>query len=177
MLAQAREARAHRLEGEYRVLPGQKVQVESWFETGDSPYGAKVRVYRADDSLLFAEPGELNEKGVYVFRYEKVEKLRVVVSAGAGHRKEMTISAAELANPGTPAAPAVRAEKTGDAEGQPARQRSPEPPVKELLAGIAFLLALAAFVLSVRNARQLAELRRLHATGPPHEQHIHEGER
>jgi hypothetical protein len=135
------------------VLPGRKVQVESWFETGDSPKGAKVRVERADGSLLFPEPGELDEKGIYVFPYEKAEKLKVVVSAGAGHRKVITLSAAELANPGAPPPDAPA--------GEAAREHRYEFPVKELLAGVAFLLALAAFVLSLRNAQQLAELRRL----------------
>jgi hypothetical protein len=152
-LSLCREARAHRLEAEYRVLPGGKVQVESWFETGDSPKGAKVRVFRADGTPLFAEAGELNEKGVFVFAYDKPEKLRVVVSAGEGHSKALTISAAELANPGN------------DPPGaEAAGERRYEFPITQLLAGVALLLALAAFLMSLFNARQLAELRR---RGPP----------
>src|SRR5262249_4477637 len=140
----------HRLEGEYRVLPGRKVQVEGWFETGDSPRGGRVRVYRADGSPLFAEPGELDDKGVWVFAYEKPERLRVVISAGQGHRKELVISEAELANPGAPGA------KGAD---RPPAERAADLPVKELLLGGTVRLALGAFVLSLRNARRLAELR------------------
>ena len=61
LLAAPGQARAHRLEAEYRVLPGNKVQVESWFDlTGDSPRGAQVKVYRADGQLL--TDGKLDEQ-------------------------------------------------------------------------------------------------------------------
>jgi nickel transport protein len=148
-------AHAHRLEGEYRVLPDRKVRVEAWFETGDAPKGAKVRVYRADGSPLFSSPGELDARGEYVFAYEKAEKLKVVISAGDGHRKELTIPAAELSGPGPSPASAPR----GPEETQ-ARERAREFPFKDLLLGITFLLALGAFVLSLRNARRLRDLPR-----------------
>jgi hypothetical protein len=153
-LTLCREARAHKLEGEYRVLPGGKVRVESWFETGEPPRRAEVRIERPDGTPLFPEPGTMDEKGVYVFSYEKAERLRIVVLAGEGHRKELVISASELANPGTPPPGSERREE------EPVRQRRYEIPFVQLLLGVTFLLALAAFVLGVRNARQLAELRR-----------------
>lgn len=146
-------AYAHRLEGEYRVLPDHKVQVESWFETGDPPIGAKVRIYRPDGSQLFAEPGKLNDKGEYVFRYEKAETLRVVIAAGEGHRKELTIPAAKLSVAAAPAADTPQNEDQSSS-----RERVHEFPVKDLLLGITFLLALGAFVVSLRNARRLREL-------------------
>ena len=155
-LTLTRTAHAHRLEGEYRVLPGRKVQVEAWFETGDAPKGAKVRVYRADGSLLFPEAGTLNEQGEYVFPYEKAEKLKVIIST-EGHRKELTVPAAELAAPG--ASPPGGPGNQG-AEETSARERASAFPVKDLLLGITFLLALGAFVLSLRNARRLRDLPR-----------------
>ncbi len=124
------------------------MQVESWFETGDAPRGARVRVYRADGSLLFPEPGTVDDKGIYVFDYDKAERLRVVISAGQGHRKELMIPAAELMAPGV-----------GQGDVTP-HERGYEFPIRDLLVGVAFLLALGAFVLSLWNARQLAELRR-----------------
>ncbi len=130
------------------MLPGGKVRVEAWFETGDAPHGAKVRVYRADGSPLLPEPGELDKDGAYVFAYEKAEPLKVVIS-GEGHRKELLIPAAELSSPGT-----------SPPDGGPARERGHEFPIKDLLLGITFLLALAAFVLSLRNARRLRDSRR-----------------
>jgi hypothetical protein len=138
-----RTAQAHRLDGEYRVLPGNKVQIEAWFENDDVPHGAKVRIYRGDGSLLFPNPGELNDKGIYVFSYDKAEPLKVVVSAGQGHRKELVIPAGMLSAQG------------------PAPGAAPEEfPVKDLLLGITFLLALAAFVLSVLNTWRLRDPRR-----------------
>ncbi len=143
MLSLTPAARAHRLDGEYRVLPGGKVQIESWFETGDAPKGAKVTVYRADGSPLLAAPGELDDRGIYVFTYKKAEPLRVVIAAGQGHRKELTIATADLA-----------------ARDAPPRERSYEFPVQGLAAGVALLLALGAFLLILRQGRELAALRR-----------------
>ena len=154
MLSLAAETHAHRLEGEYRVLPGGKVRVEAWFETGDVPQGAKVRVYRASDAPLLPEPGTLDAAGEYIFPYEKAEKLRVVISAGEGHRKELTIPASELASPEAPAPGSAGTKET------PAREHVRPFPVKDLLLGITFLLALGAFALSVRNARRLRALSR-----------------
>jgi len=127
------------------VLPGGKVRVESWFETGESPKGALVSVSRADGTLLFPQPGVLDANGVYVFRYEKVEKLRIVISAGEGHRKELAIPETELAHPG---AAQVGAEPTADT---PERKRSYEFPLLQLLAGVALLLALGALVPILRR--------------------------
>src|SRR5262249_44559400 len=94
-LATPGAARAHRLEAEYRTLPDGRVQVESWFDlTGDSPEGAAVRVFRGDGELL--TEGKLDAKGLFTFRPRAAEPLRVVVSAGAGHRKELQITSAEL---------------------------------------------------------------------------------
>src|SRR5437588_2506606 len=92
----ASDARAHRLNAEYRVLPDKKVRIESWFDsTGESPKGATVQVSRPDGQLLIE--GKLNEKGTFTFPYEDTGPLRVVVSAGQGHRKEFTIPASEFA--------------------------------------------------------------------------------
>jgi nickel transport protein len=145
-------ARAHRLEGEYRVLPGGKVQIESWYDlTGDSARGAEVRVLRADGQLL--TEGRTNDEGLFVFAFARAEPLQVVISAGAGHRKELAIPAAELA--GSAAAPEA-------ASSAPAERadRSSRVEVKDVLTGVALLLAVAAFALSLRNARQLREWKR-----------------
>jgi cobalt/nickel transport system permease protein len=151
---------AHRLEAEYRVLPDGWVQVESWFDlTGESPQGAGVQVFRQGGELLIE--GKLDEKGLFAFLPQKSEPLKVVVSAGAGHRKELVIpesdpgrkerSVAPEQQPVSP--PAARADDTF-------ADRSPRVTAKDVLVGIAFLLALAAFVLSVRNSRALRDLRR-----------------
>jgi nickel transport protein len=156
-LLPAAGAYAHRLEAEYRVLPDHKVQVESWFDLGgDSPRGARVQVLRADGSLL--TEGKLDSQGVYVFSYGDAEPLKVVVSAGAGHRKELEIPAKDLAPDGT-AAPAAPGSAPPPASPGPRADRSARVSVKDVLIGVGFLLAVAAFALSLRNARQLRELK------------------
>src|SRR5438552_13610699 len=96
LLCMAGEARAHRLNAEYRLLPGKRVQIESWFDsTGESPKRATVQVYRPDGQLLIED--KLNEKGTFTFPCEDAGPLRVVVLAGQGHRKELIIPASELA--------------------------------------------------------------------------------
>ncbi len=151
----ADEASAHLLKAEFRVLPGRRVQVESWFDiTGDAPKGAKVEVFRADGQSL--AQGTLDRNGIYVFAYEKAEPLRVVVTAGPQHAAELSIPEARLAEGDTlepPAEPAPTAPV-------PMVDRTSSVTVKDVMVGVAFLLALAAFVLSVRNARQLRDLKR-----------------
>jgi hypothetical protein len=66
-----------------------------------------------------------------------------VISAGAGHRKELEIAAVNLEPSAEP----------------PPIDRSARVSVKDVLVGVGFLLALAAFVLSLWNARQLRRFR------------------
>ena len=90
----ADRARAHRLDAQCFVRPGWLVQVESWYETGEPPPGARVEVFRADGGLLVA--GKLDENGVFVFSFAEVETLKVVVTS-VGHRAETTVPAELLA--------------------------------------------------------------------------------
>jgi hypothetical protein len=137
-------AQAHRLDAQAFLLPGNKLQVESWFSDGTIPKGAKVQVFRGDKELL--KEGELNADGLVVFALEKTEPLRIVVLAGEGHLKELNIS--------PPAG-------TGEAGDKPVPLANRDDPtrLKDGLLGITFLLALAAFVLSLRNARRLRRLK------------------
>jgi cobalt/nickel transport system permease protein len=154
------QAHAHRLEAEYRVLPDGRVQVESWFDlTGDSPLGASVEVFRPDGGLLTR--GTLDEKGLYTFAAPNMWPLRVVVSAGAGHRKELSIPKP------LPGQTITVGEETGRLVPPPATgseapfsDRSPRVSVKDVLTGVTFLLALAAFAMAWRNRRRLDELTR-----------------
>jgi nickel transport protein len=142
------------LEAEYRILPGNRVQVESWFDsTGDSPKGAKVEVFDAGQQLLTA--GRLDDQGVFVFSFAQAESMTVVVSAGAGHRKELTIPRADLLRALTGQPAADTASPSAATEETPRADRSSRVSAKDILVGVSFLLALAAFILSVRNARQL----------------------
>lgn len=178
-------ADAHRLEAEYRVLPGGRVRIESWFDlTGDSPHGASVKVYRPDNTIL--TEGRLDDQGQFVFPYGKAEDLRVVIAAGAGHSKELTIPSGKLPAPAS-APTAAPGGPAGDHRPNPAKlekgatweqdpdvppaDRNPRVSVKDVLIGVAFLLAAGAFYLSLRNARELREMRRrargVHPEEPP----------
>jgi len=156
----AGKARAHRLEVDYKVRPGQKVQVESWFDlTSKPPRAARIQVFRDNGELL--TEGVADDQGIFMFEYARAETLRVVVSAGAGHRAEIQIPANRLASsPGADSqASDVADTQAGNAGPHtPLVDRRPRESVKDVLVGIGFLLAVAAFVLSLRNFRNLREL-------------------
>jgi cobalt/nickel transport system permease protein len=146
LLLTAGPAFAHRLRADFKSLPGGRVQVESWFDIGkDSPAGARVEVFGGQDRLL--TEGKLDENGVFVFPYEGRDALRVVVSAGGGHRAEVSIPAGAVA---------IAAEALPIGSGTspaPLVSRASDVSPKDVLLGVTFLLALAAFVLSIRNGR------------------------
>lgn len=160
VLFTAGNAHAHRLDAQVFLLPNRMIQVESWFSNGDAAKDAKVQVFGAQGQLL--TEGQLNDQGVFVFPPGHGDPVRVVISAGAGHRKELTIAASALAR-------AAASTATGDDSAMRANQASlPVPlterdsgvPIKDALIGISFLLAVAAFVLSLRNARKLRTVAR-----------------
>jgi hypothetical protein len=153
LLLAAGEARAHRLVVECSVLPGQKVLVSSRYKAiprSIPAQEARVRVFRADGQVLVE--GQTDEQGQFLFSYPKAEPLRIEVYQD-GHRAEAELPAAELGNV------SATEEKARPAkEGTPAEDGWREE-IKEVLVGISFLLAAAAFFLSLRNARKLRELK------------------
>lgn len=147
----ASPAQAHRLLAEYGVLPSGQVQVESWFDiTGDSPQGATVQVFGTNGELV--TEGHLDDKGRFVFTPPAAETLRIVVNGGPGHRAELKVTADTLRSPVS----ATPATAPGAPVAAPTANREARFSPKDVLLGVTFLLALAAFVLSVRNARQPA---------------------
>jgi hypothetical protein len=136
-LSGAGDAHAHRLDADATVRPICKVQIDGWYSDDRRPRGATVQVYRVADDQLLTE-GRMDSDGAFVFLAD-AEPVRVVVDAGEGHRKELTI---DLTRP------------------MPVPERKTELPVKEVLVGVCLLLATAAFGLSLRNARRLRELTR-----------------
>lgn len=131
-------AHAHRLKAECHVLPGHRIQVEGWYDTGQAAEGAAVEVLRADRSVL--TEGKLDAQGAFVFSFDQAEPLKVVVNDGQGHKVDLTLGETLLASPG---GPELRA------------NRQPESPFRDILIGVGFLLAAAAFFMSLRNAHQL----------------------
>src|SRR5262249_16586198 len=121
--------------------------------------GARLQVFRAGDRLL-AE-GITDKNGIYVFSFTDPEALRVVIAAGLGHRKEISISADVLGRAVSQTEYPIpsssgRAETTAVAV--PLTDHGSEALIKDVLIGVSFLLALAAFALSLRNARKLRDL-------------------
>jgi hypothetical protein len=151
-LAAAGEARAHRLDAACRFLPRRMVRVETWFDNGDIPKTGQVEVFRDDGELLVK--GRLSSQGLFLFDAPEARAVRVVIDAGQGHGKELAVRPDELLAAAAPPS-------TAQAEPAPAPPGHEQPfPIKDILTGIALLVAVAAFVLSLRNARHLRELHR-----------------
>jgi nickel transport protein len=139
LLASPGVAAAHSPVAEFRVLPGKRVQVEAWFDVTKEPLkDAKVTVLQSSELLT---DGKMNENGIFVFPFEKAEAMRIVIDAGAGHRAELRVTAADLG---------------GDIDPALLIDRATRITVKDVLLGVTFVLAAAAFILSIRNARRLA---------------------
>ena len=163
-------AHAHQLKAAAVVRPNWQVQIESWFEPDEYASGAHVQVFRADGELL--TKGRLDKKGIFVFSYQHIEPLKVVVSAGGGHRAETAIAAetlernaictcvACLTSPPSPS-PFLAAPLLG-----PVPIEGPSPPpksqverntgtqAKNLLIGVSILMGIAALAIQWRRMRQ-----------------------
>ena len=138
---------AHRLKSGYTVTGPNTVQVESWFDTGGSPKSATVHVYRSEGQLLVE--GKMDANGIFVFQFEEADRLKVVVSAGDGHRSELEIPAAALQSK-----PISGGQARSEPNPQPLQNKESTFPIRDVLLGVTFLLALSAFVLALRNARR-----------------------
>jgi hypothetical protein len=153
LLVMADQAAAHGFIAKYRVQPNQQVRVEGWFDSGDPASGAKVKVLRADKSVL--AQGRMNDEGVFLFSFKEQEPLVIVVDAGQGHGEELTLSPETLAKPSTETGP-IRPTPPTAVDTEPGATHTPTPfPIRDVILGITFLLALAAFVISLRNAQAL----------------------
>jgi len=126
----------NRLEGYDQAKKVQKVKIESWLDLGGVPSGARLQVFRKSDGQLLLERS-LDENGRLTF-FADWQPLHVVISAGDGHQKEIDIQPeSDITSP------------------LPDADRSSRIGIKDILVGVGFLLALAAFVLSVRNHRRI----------------------
>jgi hypothetical protein len=164
LLATPSFAFAHKLYAAGRPLPDQRYQVESYFPAGYPPRDARAQVFRGDGTVL-AE-GDLNEKGVFVFHYDRPEDLKVVIRAAPGtidehtavlliSAKDLAVTSSESSEPGRQSEAPIAVQ---DVRTFPMAEESLVAQMKDYLIGIGFLLALAAFLLSVRNYRQLKAL-------------------
>jgi hypothetical protein len=154
-------ASAHRLKASCRFLPGRVVVVDTWFDNGQTPKKGRVQVRAADGKVLL--DGQLNRDGLYQFEAPEGQPLRVVVEAGDAHRAEVPIRPHEVITSPSPDTAATMKETAASAPVAdpitPINHEEPFP-IKDVLIGVGLLIAVAAFVMSLRNARSLREMRR-----------------
>ncbi len=157
LLAAANPASAHHLEADYRVLSDKRIQIESWFDiTGDSANGARVAVLHDDGRPL--TNGTTDAQGMFVFHYDKAERLTVKVDAGMGHAKQLSIPETALANTSEPMA--VPDAPLSPKEPAPFANRESHFQFRDILIVFGFIFGLAAFVLTLRHSYVLREMKR-----------------
>lgn len=152
-------AQAHHACADYTLRPDRQVQIDGWFDPGDTPMkGAQVQVFRPEQRLLVE--GRMDDNGTFVFRFAEAEPLEVIVNAGAGHRTSFVIPRQKLADSAAGAAEADSSLQAGETSASPARREHGEPwreRLKDALVGVSFLLSFAAFLLSWRTSRKLRD--------------------
>lgn len=149
-------AQAHRLRADWQLLAPGKLQVEGYFDiTGDPSVAAQVTVYAGQQIVA---QGQADERGRFVFDHDGPGPLRVVLAAGGGHRAEIVIPTGAFAVSRSPSESGEPDEPLPSGRAAPSPVSHPEgPPSRDVLLGVTFVLALAAFVLSIRNARRLRD--------------------
>jgi ABC-type Co2+ transport system permease subunit len=162
LLVTASSAEAHRLEAQYFVLKDRQIKIEAWYDSGNAAETGKVEVYLPDNRLL--TEGSLLPKGLFFFRVEKAETLRIVINPGDGHRKELTIPEGEIRlrlQPKGLDSTGTTLPTVSDDLGKESslRKEAGAFPLKDVLIGIGFLLAVASFFLSWRNYRTLNRIK------------------
>jgi hypothetical protein len=144
-------AQAHRLDAAPRFLPRRMVRVETWFDNGDIPKTGQVEVTSDSGELLVK--GRLSSQGLFLFDAPEGQGLHVKIDAGQGHGKELAIKPEEVIAAAAP-------ESTAPVATAPAPSDHEQPfPIKDVLTGIGLIVAVAALVMSLRNARRLRELK------------------
>jgi hypothetical protein len=85
---------AHKLNAGAVLLPAWQVQVEGWYETKEPASNAAVRVLDAAGKRIME--GTMDDRGIFIFSYENVQFLRIVINAGGGHRAEVNLEADQM---------------------------------------------------------------------------------
>jgi len=173
-LAAAGSARAHRVNVFARAEDG-VVKVEAYFSGGAGARDADVVVYGADGTER--RRLKTDADGRCSFRPDRVEDLRIVVTAGDGHRAEFALKASEFGG-GTapePKVPPLAAGPSreavpcspgpGEAQGPEARIRDlqrqfddlrksrQEISARDVIAGLAFIFATTALAMALWRRR------------------------
>ena len=75
-------------------VEGDTVFTESKFSGGKKAINAQVQVFDREDKQLLE--GKTNNKGEFSFKIPKLTDLRIVLTAGTGHKGEWTIPESEI---------------------------------------------------------------------------------
>jgi hypothetical protein len=134
---QIEPADAHRVILFARV-EGDTVYVESKFSGGKKVNAGRITVTDADGVELIT--GTTDAQGEFSFKIPKKTDLKIVLSAGEGHRAEWTIPAAEIAMPA--------GRKT------PVPEKSPG--LQEIIIGVVCIFGLTGIVAYIRKRRRKA---------------------
>lgn len=86
-------------------VEGDMIFVEGYFPGGKKAQNSLVEVYNGAGAKLLE--GRTNEKGEFSFKIPAREDLRIVLTAGMGHKNDFTIPAADLGGSETSAQPPV----------------------------------------------------------------------
>ena len=119
-------------------VEGDTVYVESKFSGGKRVKAGKIIVTDPQGTELVK--GTTSEEGEFSFKVPKKTDLKIVLLAGAAHRAEWTVSAAELETPAD--------RKT------PVPEKSPG--IKEIIIGIGCILSLTGIAAYIRKRRKKA---------------------
>lgn len=172
-------AMAHRLRASYQVLPGCRILVRGTFDHGGGhPLHGHVVAKSSSGEII--DQSSLRSHGTTVLSFRKLQSIWITITDTTGHRAEARASVEDLrgtyqnALSGTVAlclspqtTPLVRMALLSHFPGAP--EEAPLPGAKEeesgsllknILIGIGFLLALASFLMCLRNARELERLRK-----------------
>ena len=119
-------------------VEGDTVYVESKFSGGKRVKAGKIIVTDPQGTELVK--GTTNKEGEFSFKVPKKTDLKIVLIAGAAHRAEWTVSAAEFEMPA-------------------ARKTAPPPKspgIKEIIIGIGCILSLTGIAAYIRKRRKKA---------------------
>jgi hypothetical protein len=131
---------------------------------GSPASGAEIEL-RSPSGVVLAT-GTLNDAGQFQWPLTHAGDIDVMVNAGLGHRRTLTLTAAELRAPAPPSSRTTA--NPGDVL-DPLKPSAPQARGSSestwsvglrVFVGLTFLLALAAAWMSYRNTQRLAELER-----------------
>jgi hypothetical protein len=127
-------ADAHRV-NLFAWVEGDTVYVESKFSGGKKVNAGRITVMDAEGVELLT--GTTDAQGEFSFKIPEKTDLKIVLSAGEGHRAEWTVSAAEMTMPAGSKKPVL--EKS--------------PGIRQILIGLGCILGLTAILAYIRKRK------------------------